>query len=189
MKYSIMERDPNSAPAGLNFEERIPESRKRVYAIAYKILHNRSDAEDVVQETLVRAWSSLAEFDPRRSFNAWISRIATNICIDRLRRRSVRKDVSLEESLTTETFDPAYRIDLADFSHDPEKLLMANELDDELKLGIQALPAAYRDCLLLLAQEHSYSEIAARLDCPVGTVRSRLCRARLQLSRSLRTTR
>jgi RNA polymerase sigma-70 factor (ECF subfamily) len=185
MQRSIIETDRNRVPASLYFEERIPDTRKRLYAIAYKSLHNRSDAEDVAQEALVRAWSNLHTYDPKRSFNGWISRIATNICIDRLRRCPVKREISLEDSLSAEPYNVECRIDLADYSQNPERLLLSDELDEGLKLGIQVLPAAYRDCLLLFSQDHSYNEIAATMHCSVGTVRSRLHRARAQVITAL----
>jgi RNA polymerase sigma factor (sigma-70 family) len=186
MKHNTIDKSNKKAPATAGFEEWIPESRKHVYAIAFRMLGNRSDAEDAAQETLVRVWSSLSGFDPSRSYYGWISRIATNLCIDRLRRRR-RSEVSLEYCLNGETYSEGTSIDLADSSQDPEKMLFDNSIDESLEAGILGLPAANRDCLLLLAQGQSYAEIAARQNCTQGTVRSRIHRAKAHVRRVVAT--
>src|SRR5579862_3952551 len=185
MQLNIGDKNNSKARTTVGFEEWIPESRKHVYAIAFRMMGNRSDAEDVAQETLVRAWSSLSSYDPRRSYYGWISRIATNLCIDRLRRRRRRSEVSLEYCLNGEIYGEGTWIDLADSSQNPEKTLFEKEIGESLEAGLLALPAANRDCLLLLAQGQSYAEIAARQNCALGTVRSRVNRARSYLSRDL----
>ena len=161
MQLNIVEQPNANRAAYAGFEARIPECRKRIYALAYRILGNRSDAEDVVQEALVRAWSAWSECSSIRSYNGWINRVTTNLCLDRLRRRRSRREVSLDTSLSAEPDD------VADSSNDPEKVVLAKEIDDRLKLGVRALPADYRECLLLFAGDLGYVEIAARLHCPV----------------------
>jgi RNA polymerase sigma-70 factor (ECF subfamily) len=184
MHLNTINTSNDKAGASTGFDEWIPESRKHVYAIAFRMLGNRSDAEDAAQETLVRVWSSLSSYDSRRSYYGWISRIATNLCIDRLRRRR-RSEMSLEYCLNGDSYSDGTSFDLADSSQDPEKMLFDNSIGESLEVGMVGLPAANRDCLLLFAQGQSYAEIAARQNCELGTVRSRLHRARAHVRRAI----
>ena len=185
MQSYVFENCNDQAIASRHFEERMAETRKRIYKQVFRMLGNHADAEDVTQETLVRAWSARASYDPARSFDAWILRIAANLCIDRIRRRKRRSEVSLETGLGAEPDGERSDLEIADLSQNPERLLLAKEIDAGLQHEIRSLPAVHRDCLLLLEQEYSYAEIAARMNCPVGTVRSRVHRARTHLSRAM----
>src|SRR5579863_8665967 len=101
MQRYVFENCNDQSMANSHFEERIAETRKRIYRQVFRMLGNHSDAEDITQETLVRAWSARARYDPARSFDAWILRIAANLCIDRIRRRKRRTEVSLETGFNT----------------------------------------------------------------------------------------
>ena len=182
----LLVKGTDQALASKYFEARGTETRKRVYNHVFRKLGNRSDAEDVTQETLVRAWSSLASYDPSRSFDAWILRIATNVCIDQIRRCRCRPMVSLDTPPNTDPDGEGGGIEIADLSQDPETLLLATVLDEGLQQGIGALPSLYRTCVVLKGQGYSYEEIATTMHCPIGTVRSRIHRARTHLSRAMR---
>ncbi|MCW3054165.1 MAG: polymerase sigma factor, sigma-70 family [Chthonomonadales bacterium] len=183
MQPNVQEQDDCSTLASRDFEKRIVEARKRVYRMAFRMLGNYGDAEDITQETLMRAWAGLARYDPERSFDAWISRIATNLCIDRIRQCRRRGEVSLETCFASNPKGEDGGIELADLSLNPEKLLLAKEIDEALLQEIQSLPPVYRRCILLHQQEYTYVEIADRMQCSLGTVRSRLHRARILLGR------
>src|SRR3981081_3516870 len=90
MNTQVLEHRGGRDAATVDFERRMSEARKWIYRVALRSLGNPSDAEDVVQETMVRAWYGIRDFDPWRSFNAWIGRIAINLCVDHLRRRRRR---------------------------------------------------------------------------------------------------
>lgn len=161
------------------FEQQALPLRKRIYGLALQMVGNPSDAEDITQETLLRAWTHYPTYDRTRSFNAWVYQIALNLCRDQHRWRKHRHLVSLE-ALQEEGGggEPAAN------SGDPVECLLTEEISEELWLGLRGLPASQRRCLLL-EPDHSYEEIAALLNCPVGTVRSRLHRARAHLHRVL----
>jgi len=170
------------------FEQRLRPLRKRIYNLVYRNLRNIDDAEDVTQETCARAWIHYARYDPGLSFDAWVSRIALNLCIDTVRRRQRRRTVSLDTpSASAPNSEPEGR-QVADSTQDPSICVLASELDATLKWAITTLPTPYRRCVQLLQQEYSYEEVAALMSCPVGTVRSRLHRARALIRKRLETT-
>jgi RNA polymerase sigma-70 factor (ECF subfamily) len=145
---------------------------------------NHTEAEDITQETFVRAWMNYPAFDVTRPFEAWVYRIAVNLCLDAKRRQARQPSVSLEWSLPNG--GDAARLELSDTTFDPERCLLDLEVDDRLTTEIGALPSTYRACVLLLAQGHSYEQLATLLNCPLGTIRSRIHRARAQLRRTLK---
>lgn len=185
MQPNMMEQGRVNTRTSRDFDSRLMAARKRVYNLAYRMLGNSSDAEDVTQETLVRAWSRRASYDPTRSFDAWITRIATNLSIDQMRRRRSRAEVSLDTPSPAEPESERGSIELTDLSQNPEQMLMDKVIDKRLQRRIASLPAVYRQCIQLLEQEHTYQEIADMMHCPLGTVRSRMHRARIHLSRGL----
>jgi DNA-directed RNA polymerase specialized sigma24 family protein len=87
MQTSIYETDKPAVQDSLDFQQRLLPMRQRIYKLAYRNLRNREDAEDITQETFVRAWTHSARFDPSRSFDAWVARIAINLCLDTARQR------------------------------------------------------------------------------------------------------
>jgi RNA polymerase sigma-70 factor (ECF subfamily) len=161
-------------------EQKIMAVRQRIYNAVHRRLFNRCDAEDVTQETLLRAWSSYASYNPERSFDAWVFRIAYNVCIDHLRCQKRRQECSLDAQSIQFERQKAYK-EPADLSNDPAVRLLAQEVDEPIEMGLRILPAPYLQCVLLLQRGHSYEEIAALMHCPLGTVRSRLHRARNRL--------
>jgi RNA polymerase sigma-70 factor (ECF subfamily) len=183
MQPCVLNKGNESPLSGRAFEERLSENRKRVYSVALRMLGNRTDAEDITQEALARAWSGRAGFDPTRSFSTWIVRIVTNLCIDQLRKRRSRPSVSLDAPLNIDQDSERSAFELPDLSHNPERLLLSSVLDEKLQKGIESLPAEYDRTVRLLGQGYSYEEIAAMLHCPLGTIRSRIHRARAHLRR------
>ncbi len=182
MRSSVFHKE-GEASVEARFEQQVSQVRQKVYHLAYRMLGNQSDAEDVTQDTFLRAWVHYASYDPDRSFDGWVLRIAVNLCIDLQRRRKRRQHLPLEafftDGLETETFCR----ELADSSNDPAERLRMQARHSDLFEGLRSLPVTYRHCLLLLIRQYSYPEIAAILGCPLGTVRSRVHRARAILRR------
>jgi RNA polymerase sigma-70 factor (ECF subfamily) len=145
------------------------------------MLDNHSDAEDITQETMLRAWTRYETFNTTCSFHTWICRIATNLCIDQLRYRKRAPVLPLNIQSDANSNSESGYLEIADSSNDPAMQLLAKHIDERLYDGILKLPESQRKCLLLLNNAHSYQEIANILQCPLGTVRSRLHRARGRL--------
>src|SRR4051812_4148985 len=87
MEASAYPTDRHTIANGLEFESLMQPLRRRIYNLGYRILRNRDDAEDITQETFARAWANYHRFEVGRSFEAWVTRIATNLCLDTARRR------------------------------------------------------------------------------------------------------
>ncbi|MEW5941842.1 MAG: sigma-70 family RNA polymerase sigma factor [Chloroflexota bacterium] len=137
---------------------------------AYRLCGEAALAEDMAQETFLRAWSNLASFRPAASMKNWLVRIAVNATLDELRRKS---DAPMDDEVVQMVMDPA---------PDPESALVAKERAEHLQGLLRSLPEATRSVLVLREYgELSYQEIASVLDIPVGTVMSRLNYARTRL--------
>src|SRR5689334_7620664 len=119
MQASIYSTDKHSTQGSLNFEQRLQPMRQRIFNLAYRNLRNIEDAEDVTQETLARAWRHSDRFDATRSLDAWLLRIAHNLCIDTVRRRQRRRTLSLDTLATcTSDSEPERRL-VVDSTQDP----------------------------------------------------------------------
>jgi RNA polymerase sigma-70 factor (ECF subfamily) len=164
-------------------EELLAGARTRAMAAALKILHNRDDAEDAVQEAFLKAWRCLPTFEGRSSFSTWIHRIVSNASLDLLRRNGSRFG-AVDMGDTEESADGL--LELAS-DHTPESELGSLEIQLLVRNAIAALPQAHRQAVVLRELEDcSYLEIAEATRCPVGTVMSRLHHARQKLATSLR---
>jgi RNA polymerase sigma-70 factor (ECF subfamily) len=163
------------APLALEeeFEQRLGESSRLAFRVAYGVLRNRQDAEDVAQEALVRAYRKLPSLRDRERFRAWLVRISWRLAIDHRRsgkRRELREQAALETA-----GDPT-----------AEDMAAASEFGERLWRAIDALPEPLRIVTVLAGIEgHKMGEIAALLELPEGTVKSRLHIARKQLAEAL----
>jgi RNA polymerase sigma-70 factor (ECF subfamily) len=145
--------------------------RGQVFGLCYRMLGHREDAEDAAQETFVRALRNLRSWDPERDFEPWLLAIAGNRCRTALSRR-MRKPPprSLNEPLPSRSPD----------------MQAARQLAEEMELALRSLRRQYRQAFELFhQQELSYAEIADVLQCPIGTVRTWIHRARRELIRHL----
>lgn len=167
-----------------DFSSLYERSHKRAYNLAYKLTGNAADAEDVTQDAYVRALVNFASYDQTRSFEGWLFRIITNRVID-MRRRQKRVPMhSLDAPAGTDEEGNVFQHEFADPNSNPEDIVVGAMMDDKLQSALAALPAEYRDAVLLCdVEEKSYDEIAQRMKCAVGTVRSRIHRGRVMLRR------
>ena len=161
------------------FEKLVLEYEKSVYAITQRMTGNAEDAADMTQETFIKAYNSLSSFRGDSKFSVWLYRIATNVCLDFLRSRSRKPTVSLS---VEDDDGEEVELDIADESQSPERLLERGLTQDAVRRGLDALSPEYRQILLLREiQGLSYEEIADVLTLEVGTVKSRIFRARKRL--------
>lgn len=157
---------------------------RNVFRIAQHITHNEEDAQDVVQEAFLKAYTNLEQFQGNSKFYTWLVRIAVNEALMKLRKRRNSKTVSLDEDVETE--EGSMPREVADWSPNPEQIYGQNELGDILKKTIQGLSPAFRTVFVLRDVEGlSTEETAETLSLSVPAVKSRLLRARLQLRERL----
>lgn len=167
------------------FEELIAGYQKRVFNIALKMIGNHEDASELAQETFIRVFKSIGKFKEESLFSTWIYRIATNICLDELRRRKGRKEVSLDEDIKLENGDVSRQIE--DTGPSPEAIAERNELRRKVNDAIGLLTEEHRLVIIMRdIQGFSYEEIAKITGCPEGTVKSRINRARQSLKQLLK---
>jgi RNA polymerase sigma-70 factor, ECF subfamily len=146
-----------------------------IYTVAYRLTGNREDAQDLVQEVLVRVQRGLRTYRPG-SLRGWLSRITTNAFLDDARRRTRRPSVALPDDPDVVLPPAPDAVEAAESEH----------LPDHVQAALAGLPAEYRVPVVLAdVVGLAYAEIAEQLDVPVGTVRSRIHRGRLALREAL----
>lgn len=161
------------------FEELVRLHEKKVYALTLRMCGNPEDARDAAQEAFLSAWRGLPSFRGEAGFATWLYRLTANAAIDHLRRtRRQRGDLSLE--------DGPLGLDAADSGPGPQEAAEGAELRRAVAAGLARLSDDHRQVLVLRElQELSYEEIARMLDIDLGTVKSRISRARSALRRIL----
>lgn len=157
------------------FTKLVTRHTDRIYGLALRLLGNSQEAEDVVQETFIRAYARLNTFRSAASFATWLYRISLNACRDQLRRRQVRER-TVEFSRVNQLWaDERYSVD-------PERVVLALESRQIIEHSLKRLPASYRATLLLHEVDGlTLTEVATLMDAPLPTVKSRLQRARMAL--------
>jgi RNA polymerase sigma-70 factor (ECF subfamily) len=154
-----------------------------LYSYALALSRNRVDAEDLVQETYVRAIPALGRLRKESNVKSWMFTILRNIWLNQLRRSRVAVPMP---GIDIDQFLPEFR---APDAKDPHSLLLASLDQDQVRQAISRLPVEFREIILLREFEDlSYREIAVVLKCPIGTVMSRLGRARSKLRELLSST-
>jgi len=151
-----------------------------VFNIAYRMVGQRDTAQSLAQETFLRAFRALDTFDLNRSFGPWLYRIATNLSINWIKRARL-PTVSIETPFKSDEAE-SEPLDIPDSSAEPAARFSQAEMQAELRQAIESLPAVYRSVIELQHfQELNYDEIANTLKITVGTVKTRLFRARRML--------
>ncbi|MCY4586747.1 MAG: RNA polymerase sigma factor [Bryobacterales bacterium] len=167
------------------FTELVNRYAQRVFRVARHITKNDQDAEDVLQDTFLKAYSRLGQFEGNAKFYTWIVRVAVNEALMRMRRGKNRVTVSLDQEL--ETSDGAIQRELPAETESPEESLSRTELRESLTQAIDSLSEIYRPVFVLRDVEGlSTEETAEMLNLSLAAVKSRLLRARLQLRQKLR---
>ena len=161
------------------FEVLVTDNEKRIYNLCRRLTGNPEDAAELTQEAFLNAWRGLGRFQGESSFSTWLYRLTTNLCIDWLRRQKRRQETAPAVSLDDEEAGWA---EPADWEQDPHRKLEQSERGRALARGLERLPEYQRRPLVLRELSGlSYQEIAQALDLDLGTVKSRIARARLAL--------
>ncbi len=164
------------------FGELVSRYETKVFSLALKMVRNPEDAEDVLQDTFLRAYRGIKSFKGNSTFSTWIYRITANSALMRLRKRQL-PTVSIEDADERET-----PINIADWAPGPVEQLLSQELQRVMDEAIEALPAEFRQVFVLRdIEEMSNAETAEVLDLSVAAVKSRLHRARLRVRDRLAT--
>ena len=159
----------------------------RVYALVIRMVRDRDDADDLTQETFIRAFCFLHLYRFEASFSSWLFRIAVNGCLDHLNRR---KPQICPLDSSTDCCEEGVGYEVPDMRPNPEEALLAREWRSVLKQAIFRLPEKYREVVLLRHQkEKSYEEVSEMLEIPIGTVKTRIFRGRRMLRKILEGTR
>ncbi|MBO0994170.1 RNA polymerase sigma factor SigW [Bacillus sp. SD088] len=165
------------------FGEIVELFKDKVFQLCYRMLGNRHEAEDIAQEAFVRAYVNIHSFDQKRKFSTWLYRIATNLCIDRIRKKKpdyfLDAEVAGTEGLTMYS-------QIAAEGKSPDSEVETLELQELVQREIMELPDKYRVVVILrYIDELSLNEISEVLEMPLGTVKTRIHRAREALRKQL----
>lgn len=169
------------------FRDAVEQLMDRLYSTALRLTRNHADAEDLVADSLARAWSSLGQLDDRQAFAKWIFRILVNTYMSSQRRLRNEAKVAAEEAgcHSFSLFEQLHQPFLLWWGN-PEQELISKLLREDIERALNNLPLEYRAVIVLVEIEgNSYADAAAMLGVPIGTVRSRLSRGRSQLQKQL----
>ena len=162
------------------FDKLVRRYERTVYNVAYRLSNSHDDASDIAQEAFVRAWNNLKSFRGEAQFSTWIHRIVTNVFLDDRKKKRSRPTTSLEESVDLDENSVTRQYE--DTSPSPEALMEGEERRMILEKAVQTLPEAQRVMIFMYHNQGlAYEEIAEITELPIGTVKSRLNRARLAL--------
>jgi RNA polymerase sigma factor (sigma-70 family) len=165
----------------------VDKHRSAIFHIINRIVRNDEVARDLVQETFMKAFSSLASYRSEYRFSTWLYKIAANSSIDHLRKKRIQA-LSLDRPMETE--DGSVGMDIPDYSYDPERELVKKQQRFSIEEAIESLPDKYREVIIYRHKDDkSYDEIADLLGIPVGTVKARIFRARELLKKKLKNIR
>ncbi|CAN7594964.1 MULTISPECIES: RNA polymerase sigma factor SigW [Bacillaceae] len=167
------------------FAELVELYKDKVFQICFRMLGNRHEAEDIAQEAFIRAYVNIETFNQKRKFSTWLFRIATNLCIDRIRKK--KPDYFLDAEVAGTEGLTMYSQVAADVQL-PEDEVENMELQETIQKEISKLPEKYRSVIVLkYIEELPLQEISDILDLPLGTVKTRVHRGREALRKQLRS--
>ncbi len=166
------------------YNDLILKYEKLVYNFAFRLTQNHEDANDVAQDAFIRAYNAINSFRGDAAFSTWIFRITTNIFLDERKRRKAHPQQSLDEYSSQEEQREGMQVE--DTAPQPDEVVIGKDRQRILARAIQSLPDYQRSMVVLYhLQQKSYEEIAEIMNLPLGTVKSRLNRARLALKEKL----
>lgn len=166
------------------YREILQRYRAPLYHLLYRMVHDKMETEDLVQEAFIKAFAALATFNDEFAFSTWLYKIAINNCIDHLRKKRLRT-FSLDKPIDFN--DGEVKRELPDSTYQPDSTLLSKEKNKLIEEAIENLPEKYRISIVLRHnEEKSYEEISQMLQIPLGTVKARIFRAREMLKKELK---
>ena len=182
-EQALIERCKNSVPDAFN--ELVAHFEKRIYNLAFRICGNADDASDVTQEAFIRVFNSIHAFRGDANFTTWVYRIVKNVYLDERKKSKSNRLTSLDDYIELDENSVSRQIQ--DQGPLPADIIEQKERAQIIQNAIDSLPEYQRIIVSLYHMQHqSYEEIAEILNLPIGTVKSRLNRARLSLSEVLK---
>lgn len=168
-----------------SFARIIDKYKDDVFTLAVRMTGDTAEAEDISQETFIKAYKKLKSFNPRWKFKNWLYTIATNLARDKLRKKKFAFS-SLDHMTTTEEGEELSQEPSND-SYDPKNILIEKEQKERIIRAVNSLPEKYHRVIVLRYMENlSYEEISQIMKCPLGTVKTLLFRAQKMLSEKLK---
>jgi RNA polymerase sigma-W factor len=158
--------------------------RDAIYNLIFRMIHDKSEVNDLTQETFVKAFSSLESFNHVFAFSTWLYKIASNTCIDYLRKKKLQT-FSIDQVYHSEGDEYSY--ELPDRTFEPDRDIITSQRKRLVQKAIDTLPEKYRTVIILRhVEEKNYDEIAQLLNIPLGTVKAHIFRGRELLYKQLR---
>lgn len=155
-----------------------------VHNLIYRMIYNKEDVEDLAQEAFIKAFNSLDKFDRQFAFSTWLYKIASNNCIDYLRKKKLNT-ISIDKEIDSE--DDDLRFEIPDVEFKPDRSIIEEERKALLEEAIASLPGKYRTVILMRHRdEKEYEEISKELKLPLGTVKAHIFRGRELLNKYLK---
>lgn len=172
------------------FDSLVERYHRQAYNIAYRLTGNSADAEDLTQESFLRAYRFFDRYNRDMPFENWLYRIMSRVFIDELRKKPKFRTQSLDQPISIGGMgDTEILLEIPDLASNPEVRLLTDSLEEPLQMALDALPAEFRTAVVLADIEGlSYEEIAEVMHCSLGTVRSRLHRGRKLLRQKVRVS-
>lgn len=162
------------------FEKLVEAYQKKIYNICLRMIGSTDDAYDLAQEVLIRIYKSISGFKEQSSLSTWVYRITTNVCLDEIRKRKLKRTVSLDQDIRLD--DSEIKREIESDDPPPDELAEKKEIKKTVASAISMLNEEHRTVIVLRdIQGFSYEEIAKITNCPEGTVKSRINRARQAL--------
>ena len=170
------------------FESLVRRHQRTVYGLLLRLAPDWNDTADLAQEVFIRVWKGIDNLKNPHAFKSWLGQVATHLFYDELRKRPRRTPIiSLDQSMFGDDETENQTRDIADSSAGPEELFERKELDEEVRSAIATLPRQFRTAFVLRELEDmSYEQIAQLTNTDLGTVKSRISRARTKVQQVLR---
>lgn len=170
------------------YAELMERYRESIYYMLLKMVNNPNDAEDLTIEAFGKAFSRLKQYKPNYAFSTWMFKIASNNCIDFIRKERKKRTMSLDTGMQNKDGEDV-TFDVESDARDPEEEMVRDQRMQKMREVVEELKPRYKQLVILrYFKEYSYDEIAAELDLPLGTVKAQLFRARDFLNTLMKNT-